>query len=138
MMTGASVNGYSDLITTVAKRGFTIVTCLDLADVKASQAADWVEKTVSGAQSSGLVKNTDFTRQGIFGHSMGGGAVLNGMANCKSCNFLAGVAMHPWMKIAPGKRCVVKTLLDYLLTKRAFALLDQVTSQHELRRPSCF
>jgi len=108
-MQGGEINGYSDLLTAVAKRGFIILTLRDFPHVKPNEACHLVWDTLRGAQAQlGLGGYADFSRLGIFGHSMGGGETISAMSMPDECGpydtlgpLAAAVAMHPWMFEAP-------------------------------------
>lgn len=108
-MKGKEVDGYSDLITEVAKRGLIVLTLRDFPHVKPDEACHLVWDTMRGAQAQlGIGGYADFSRIGIIGHSMGGGETISAMSMPDECGpydtlgpLSAAVAMHPWMFEAP-------------------------------------
>lgn len=101
LMSGYAVNGYHQLVVDVNNAGYTVVTSFDHADVSPRNVVDWITETIEGAVAQ-EINRTDYSKVGIMGHSMGGGAVVRGMADApSSLNIHAGVALHPWLHEAP-------------------------------------
>lgn len=102
---GWAINGYSELIRVVNEAGYTVVTGFDRPVIQHKDAIKWIQDTIEGAKAqtiTGVTDKTDWNRVGIMGHSMGGGTVLHGMADAPgSLNIKVGVALHPWMFVAP-------------------------------------
>lgn len=99
---GWLIDTYSDLISAVNGAGYTIVTSWEALAVLPHNIISWVNDTVEGAIRQQF-SHTNYSNIGIFGHSMGGGAVIRAMANTSAgLNFRAGVALHPWLYEARG------------------------------------
>lgn len=102
-MKGWDLNGYCSLLETVNSFGYTIIMPFDQAAVPPSKVITWVKTALECAQQQKFDR-TDYSRVGIFGHSMGGGTVVHAMADqiTQQLNIKAGFALHPWLFEAQG------------------------------------
>jgi hypothetical protein len=99
MKGSAMINGYSDLITNVAKKGFIVLTCLSFPVVTPANTPGWVKDHINGAKHHIKLTDADFEKVGVFGHSMGGGATVHAIASIPSdYHIKVGVAIHPWQR----------------------------------------
>lgn len=90
---------YADMLTALVAQGYVVIASTS-SNFPLECADEWKDqlRSLEWAQGSSVAERIDFSRTGLMGHSMGGGATYHGAGQAgavEQYNISAAVALHP-------------------------------------------